>query len=266
VRARAQSRSGQTAAEYLGVLLVVAALVAAVAGSGLGHRLGGWLSRQVCAIGGGDCAAPAAPVFHAAFIPARRRDDRSPCGLTALDCLPPLPPPADPGRGSPPQPPAAPCVMSGPFAVCPGVLTAQDGDVGGDGGGVVDSLASLVARGTKALAQCLWWRICPKLSEQAEKVVERLSGLLQKAQAGRGNFGVGQASAEEAQAAGRAWVGDGYRVASDGKTLVSADGLRAFRPPSFKPKLGIVQANFEQRAVPSGPWSSNGHVDVTLGP
>ena len=62
--------------------------------------------------------------------------------------------------------------------------------------------------------------------------------------------------------AGYKWVGTGYRVASDGKTLVSSDGLRTFRPPSYKPQLRKVQANFESRATNSGPMQSNGHLDI----
>jgi filamentous hemagglutinin len=67
---------------------------------------------------------------------------------------------------------------------------------------------------------------------------------------------------ERVRRLGRDWVGDGYKVASDGKTLVSADGVRQFRPPSMKPNLGIEQANFEQRLVPSGEWLGNGHLDI----
>jgi filamentous hemagglutinin len=60
----------------------------------------------------------------------------------------------------------------------------------------------------------------------------------------------------------RPWVGNGAKVASDGKTLVSADGLRQYRPPEFKPNLGKVQANFEARQQSFGQWLSNGHLDV----
>ena len=91
------------------------------------------------------------------------------------------------------------------------------------------------------------------------------SGILRSAAAGKGNFGLGSATAGETEALGRAWVGDGYRVASDGKTLISADGMRQFRPPSYKPNLGIYQANFEQR-VPGQvgrQWFSNGHLNMT---
>ena len=87
-------------------------------------------------------------------------------------------------------------------------------------------------------------------------------GIVEGAGKGSGNFGLGRATEAEAEAAGRAWVEDGYRVASDGKTLVSKDGLRQYRPPSVKPKLGITQANFESRPVNSGPWQTNGHVDI----
>lgn len=59
--------------------------------------------------------------------------------------------------------------------------------------------------------------------------------------------------------------GDTLTIVEDGKTLVSADGLRQYRPPSMKPNLGIKQANFEQRLIPQGQWQSNGHLDI-IGP
>ena len=61
---------------------------------------------------------------------------------------------------------------------------------------------------------------------------------------------MGAGTRARADAAGRAWVGDGYTTASDGKTLVIADRLRQFRPPSYKPNLDAWQANFEQRPIP----------------
>jgi filamentous hemagglutinin len=61
---------------------------------------------------------------------------------------------------------------------------------------------------------------------------------------------------------GQIWVGKGHRVASDGRTLVSRDGLRQYRPPTYKPNLGRSQANFESRAESSGRWLNNGHLDV----
>jgi filamentous hemagglutinin len=45
--------------------------------------------------------------------------------------------------------------------------------------------------------------------------------------------------------------------------LVSQNGLRQFRPPSYKPSLDLWQANFEWRSVPSGRWFGNGHLTIT---
>ncbi len=56
--------------------------------------------------------------------------------------------------------------------------------------------------------------------------------------------------------------GPGSRVASDGKTMISADGLKQFGPPSLKPQLNKEQANFEWRQSPGGPWVGNGHLDI----
>lgn len=91
-----------------------------------------------------------------------------------------------------------------------------------------------------------------------------LSGIVRDAGKEEGNFGVGSGTASQATRAGESWVGDGYRIASDGKTLVSRDGLRTFRPPAWKPDLGRYQANFSywigERA---GKPFENGHFDVT---
>lgn len=91
----------------------------------------------------------------------------------------------------------------------------------------------------------------------------QLSGVLRDAAKGKGNFGLGSATQEQADAAGQAWVGNGASLASDGKTWVSQDGLRQFRAPSFKPNLNQWQSNFEWRVVPRGPWQGNGHLDIT---
>jgi filamentous hemagglutinin len=58
---------------------------------------------------------------------------------------------------------------------------------------------------------------------------------LRDAAKGKGNFGLGSGTRAEADKLDKAWVGDGAEVASDGKTLVSKDGLRQYRPPSYKP-------------------------------
>ena len=88
------------------------------------------------------------------------------------------------------------------------------------------------------------------------------SGMLRSAAQGKGNFGLGNATAEMSDRLGQSWVGRNSTLASDGRTLVSQDGLRQYRPPLFKLNLGKVQANFEHRPVPKGQWQSNGHLDI----
>jgi RHS repeat-associated protein len=86
-----------------------------------------------------------------------------------------------------------------------------------------------------------------------------------KAALGKGNFGIGVANRAQADALGKAFVGDGYREMSGGKGLVSKDGLRTYRFPSEKdtPYSGTgVQANFERKDS-QGNVISNGHLDVT---
>ena len=90
-----------------------------------------------------------------------------------------------------------------------------------------------------------------------------VSGIVRDAANGKGNFGLGPGTASQAERAGQAWVGDGYTIASDGKTWVSSNGLRQWRPPSYKPNLDMWQSNFESRLVPRGQWQSNGHLDIT---
>jgi RHS repeat-associated protein len=87
-------------------------------------------------------------------------------------------------------------------------------------------------------------------------------GILRDAARGRGNHGLGMATAADAGRLGRAWVGEGFKVASDGTTLISRDGLRQYRPPTYKPNQKRFQANFEQRPSPNGAWTSNGHLDI----
>jgi filamentous hemagglutinin len=89
-----------------------------------------------------------------------------------------------------------------------------------------------------------------------------MSGMLRQAAAGKGNFGIGAATRKEAETMGKAWVGEGYRVASDGKTLISRDGMRQYRPPTLKGN-GKTQANFERKADASQKqWHSNAHLDI----
>ncbi len=98
----------------------------------------------------------------------------------------------------------------------------------------------------------------------ASKGVAKEIGILRDAAKGKGNFGLGTGTRTEADKLGKAWVGDDYKIASDGKTLVGKDGLRQYRPPSYKGKLGKTQANFEQK-IPGQKtkgWQSNSHLDV----
>jgi hypothetical protein len=96
-----------------------------------------------------------------------------------------------------------------------------------------------------------------RLAEEAEGIVgpaaerqQQIASMLSNAADMTGYDGMGIATREEAMAMGETWVGPGFRVASDGKTLVSEDALRTFRPPSFKPNRPDVfggpgyQANF----------------------
>lgn len=46
---------GQTAAEYMGMLLVVAVIVGALANAGLGDRIAGVVDASICRVMGGDC-------------------------------------------------------------------------------------------------------------------------------------------------------------------------------------------------------------------
>jgi hypothetical protein len=91
------------------------------------------------------------------------------------------------------------------------------------------------------------------------------SGILRSAAAGKGNFGLGSATAKEAIALGESWVGDDYRVLSDGITMISADEMRQFRLPTYKPYQDIYQANFESRVEGQvqNSWFGNGHLDIT---
>jgi hypothetical protein len=82
---------GQTAAEYVGSLLIVAVVVGAVATTNVGATIRHAMSTQVCRIAGGECADRAQaeprhlldtePVAHAANIPC---DGMTPKECTAL--------------------------------------------------------------------------------------------------------------------------------------------------------------------------------------
>lgn len=90
----------------------------------------------------------------------------------------------------------------------------------------------------------------------------KLSGMLREATQGKGNFNLGTTTRVEAGVIGRAWVGEGYTLASDRQTLVSLDRLRQYRPPSYKPRLRRYQANLEQRQPGQTQWYLNAHIDI----
>ena len=98
--------------------------------------------------------------------------------------------------------------------------------------------------------------------ESATLSTGRISGILRDAAKGKGNFGLGTGSFDEAMTAGKAWVGEGYKLSNGGKIMISEDGLRQFRLPSYKPKLEKTQANFEWRNSGQKQWQGNGHLDV----
>ncbi len=98
-------------------------------------------------------------------------------------------------------------------------------------------------------------------------VAEQIGILRDAAKGNKGYFGLGKATANEANSLGEAWVGSDYKISKDGTSWVSADGLRVYRPPSAKPNSEYattgVQANFEQKLTPGGRPISNGHLDIT---
>src|SRR5690606_31556792 len=92
--------------------------------------------------------------------------------------------------------------------------------------------------------------------------VAKFAGMLRDAARLKGNFGIGSATRMEADVLGYAWVGDGWRWSSDGKAMVSADGLRVYRPPSWKPDLGKYPANLEWKVEGISQPQGNAHIDI----
>ena len=69
LRRRLRDDAGQTATEYVGMLLIVSVIVAAVFTSGLAGEISRAAQSAICAIGGGSCE-PAAPVVPAHDVTA----------------------------------------------------------------------------------------------------------------------------------------------------------------------------------------------------
>lgn len=89
---------------------------------------------------------------------------------------------------------------------------------------------------------------------------------------GKLNYGVGSGSVSEADHLGKIWVGDGAIPTTDGKGLVSVDGLRVYRYPDAKPNAPIhlnptgTQANFETYKINPATGErvrvGNGHMSI----
>ena len=58
--ARARDQRGQTAAEYMGILLIVAVIIGAIATSGVGGKISDLISNMIDSISSGDKKAPGA--------------------------------------------------------------------------------------------------------------------------------------------------------------------------------------------------------------
>jgi hypothetical protein len=98
---------------------------------------------------------------------------------------------------------------------------------------------------------------------------EEAAGLLREAASRKGDYTVPNVTitAEDAQILGEAWVGPGARPTSDGKGMVSADGLRVYRFPSVKSNSPYattgVQANYVYRSAPNGRlYIGNTHLSI----
>ena len=83
--------------------------------------------------------------------------------------------------------------------------------------------------------------------------------IVRVARAAQGFSGGIKATRATSWLAGRMWTGLGSRTTSIGGRI-SRDGLRQWRPPTFKPKLQAYQSNFESRFASKGQWLNNYHV------
>ncbi len=102
----------------------------------------------------------------------------------------------------------------------------------------------------------------PGVDEEIEQQAGAIFKNAAKRGSNAGDYGLGQATEAASNAAGKEFVGPGARLMRNGKGLISRDGLRQYRYPSYKGKLNKWQSNFESRPAPRGEWTSNGHVDI----
>jgi filamentous hemagglutinin len=113
----------------------------------------------------------------------------------------------------------------------------------------------------------------PLLKEQLanENLANIAAQDVRLAAAVKGEARMGAGTVAEANQLGQTWVGDGAKLvdnqASCPGCMKSADGLRIYRPPSFKPNTPVefnptgVQANFVQLGA-GGKIISNSHLVV----
>jgi filamentous hemagglutinin len=99
------------------------------------------------------------------------------------------------------------------------------------------------------------------VAESTANLANRI-GMLREASSMIGNFSIGSVSSvNEASILGKAWVGPSSYLSNSGRAWISADGLKIYRPPSFKPNWGNTQANF-MRINDAGKVLSNAHLTV----
>jgi hypothetical protein len=111
---------------------------------------------------------------------------------------------------------------------------------------VIPSLGT-IRRGTKILSVAEAWSVY---------------SMLRQATRTKGNYGMGSGSRKLSEIMGYAWVGFGHRLSTDGTTLISADNMRQYRPPAWKPSRSQFQSNFQWRSIEHSPWASNGHLTI----
>jgi hypothetical protein len=87
--------------------------------------------------------------------------------------------------------------------------------------------------------------------------------ILSKAARGQNANQLGITSHAEADELGKRWVGQNYTVTKQG-FLVSADGLRRYRPPRYKVGQQKTQANLDGREKVAGAhnWDHGEHIEV----
>jgi hypothetical protein len=73
---------------------------------------------------------------------------------------------------------------------------------------------------------------------------------------------MGEATDAEAETLSLAWLGPDVKLTRSGKAWVSADGLQTYRPPQFKEKRGIVQANVAVKDPIVLKIRANGHLKI----